>query len=410
VLDGYPFDGTYQGVLKRAGLRVLSIDDEGKFETYAADLILNQNISAGADMYKGKASGSRLLLGTRYAMLGQQFLHKQWSKHLASRTVKTILVTYGAADPLNLTLKTLQALDTLAGDFSVDAVVGGVNIHRTEIESFARSMRRPARIILDAKNMPELMERCDLAIAAAGTTPWELLYLGVPFVTGAFAKNQKQNAKDLGERGLALNAGWYPDLSVQELAKVIGTLLSDGRLREQIAGNGKGIVDGKGADRACDAMEAPNLVLRRATERDDRLLFAWANDPVTRAAAFSTGQIPWEDHVRWLAGKLNDPSCVIYVAEADGVPIGQIRFDREGNHATIDVHLAPEHRSKGFGQALIRSGVETYFSESDATQVHAYAKQENTASYGAFLKAGFTDAGTATLRGMTVHHVFFERP
>ncbi len=76
VIDGYRFTGSYQQALKDAGLGLVCIDDEATAEHYYADVILNQNLHADAGLYAKREGYTRLLLGTRYALLRREF--RRW--------------------------------------------------------------------------------------------------------------------------------------------------------------------------------------------------------------------------------------------------------------------------------------------------------------------------------------------
>ncbi len=110
VVDGYQFDAAYHKALKDAGLKLLVLDDNGDSGFYWADLVLNQNIHAQADWYKNRASYTRLLLGTQYALLRREFLAWRGWQRDTPETAYKILVTLGGSDPDNVTLKVLEAL------------------------------------------------------------------------------------------------------------------------------------------------------------------------------------------------------------------------------------------------------------------------------------------------------------
>lgn len=139
--------------------------------------------------------------------------------------------------------------------------------------------------------------------------------------------------------------------------------------------------------------------LRRATEEDGELLFAWANDPVTRANSATTDAIPWEAHAEWFAGKLRDPASAMFVALEGDEPVGVVRFDVWGNEAEISVNLAPPARGRGVGALVIRHGCAQLFAERDVPVV-AYIREENAASQKAFESAGFEPAGRRVVRGV----------
>jgi spore coat polysaccharide biosynthesis predicted glycosyltransferase SpsG len=54
VLDGYHFSGEFQRRVRRETLRVAVIDDYSHAAHYAADLVLNQNLHATADLYRNR--------------------------------------------------------------------------------------------------------------------------------------------------------------------------------------------------------------------------------------------------------------------------------------------------------------------------------------------------------------------
>ncbi|MGH2829375.1 MAG: GNAT family N-acetyltransferase [Actinomycetota bacterium] len=136
--------------------------------------------------------------------------------------------------------------------------------------------------------------------------------------------------------------------------------------------------------------------LQRATAADSKGVFAWANDPVTRANSASTDPIPWESHSEWFAAKLADPNCSIFIVSDGDEPVGVVRFDVAGDEAEISVNLAPEARGRGIGSLAIRVAC----AEVPDETVVAYIREENTASQKAFAAAGFTPDGRRVVRGV----------
>ena len=142
------------------------------------------------------------------------------------------------------------------------------------------------------------------------------------------------------------------------------------------------------------------LKLRRADSDDCRLLWVWVNDPATRAVSFSTQPIPLEEHARWFAAKLADSCCFFFVAEDDeGTPVGQARFDADGDAAIISISVDSRFRGSGYGSELIRLASRELFREADVKLIHAYVKPDNSASARAFEKAHYRSAGTTTVAG-----------
>ena len=82
-----------------------------------------------------------------------------------------------------------------------------------------------ARKLRETLSESPALEWADMAIAGGGTTSWELLYMGVPFITGCMAKNQEAVSQALGNFGAAMNIGWYQKASIEQLAEVISSLI-----------------------------------------------------------------------------------------------------------------------------------------------------------------------------------------
>jgi RimJ/RimL family protein N-acetyltransferase len=148
------------------------------------------------------------------------------------------------------------------------------------------------------------------------------------------------------------------------------------------------------------------IKIRRAEQADAELLWEWANDPEVRRLSFSQGFIPWEDHLRWFAGKLNDPHYVIFIVMDEGQnPIGQVRYELSPREAVISVAIAKEHRRKGYGAEAIREASGRLFADSDIKLVHAYVKPGNPSSLHSFVKAGFKPVGNTEVEGCLAHHL-----
>jgi UDP-2,4-diacetamido-2,4,6-trideoxy-beta-L-altropyranose hydrolase len=258
VVDGYAFGADYQRRLKDAGLRLLFVDDHGHAGEYCADLVLNQNIDAAPGPYAKRAAHTRLLLGTRYALLRREFrTHGAWRRAIAPR-VRRILVTLGGGDPDNVTLTVIRAL-RLLDDPALEAVVvaGGANPHLRALEEAARGARFPIRLVRDVPEMPALMTWADLAVSAGGTTCWEMACLGLPHLVLVLADHQKAIAAGLDRAGSVVSLGEARSCSAEEIAGRLRSLGEDARARDAMSRRGRELVDGQGALRV--ARELDNL-------------------------------------------------------------------------------------------------------------------------------------------------------
>jgi UDP-2,4-diacetamido-2,4,6-trideoxy-beta-L-altropyranose hydrolase len=432
VADGYHFDAAWQKQIKDSGARLLVWDDYGHAEHYWADLVLNQNLHAAASLYPRREPHTRLLLGTRYVQLRREFLQWRNQSREFSTPARKILVTFGGGNVQGATGMAIEALGLL-GDVEAVVVVGGGNpglpVLQEAVSRLQSSRRSGADIsvcpeeqprkgrqeclphlLVDPTNMPELMAWADVALSAAGSTAWELAYMGLPSVLIVLADNQSGVAAALQYEGASVNLGHYSRAGARQIADALQSLLADPTRRERMGRAAHTLVDGHGPQRVTARLRAAGIALRRAREDDSRTVWQWANDPEVRGVSFSAGPIPWESHVGWFAAKLQDPNCFFYMAANEaGDAIGQIRFDVVQRDAMISVNLVQAVRGKGYGPALMTGGAEKLFAESDAQVIHAYVKPDNAASIRALQKADFRDAGPTSVHGQPAEHLFLQR-
>jgi UDP-2,4-diacetamido-2,4,6-trideoxy-beta-L-altropyranose hydrolase len=397
VVDGYNFGSEYQGAIKVAGFKLLFVDDNVHAEAYCADLVLNQNIHARASLYGARDSSTRLLLGPRYAMLRREFrLWRNWRREIPASGRK-ILVTMGGSDPHNLTAKVIEAVGRLSQP-GVETVVlaGGSNpqLHLIEASIPKESMR----LITDAINVPEWMTWADVAVAGAGTTFWEMCFLGLPGILLVLAENQKGVAAAAERMGIASSLGKAENVNASAIADKLEGLLNSSETRSRQSDAGRRLVDGRGAERVVAFLSG--MQLRRTVESDCEVFWEWANDPEVRAASFRCRPISWESHAEWFRTKLSDRDAVLYtVTNNDHTPVGELRYQIEGERAVLSIALGARFRGHGWGRNMLTVGTERFFHDSEVESIEAYVKPSNEASLKLFAGAGFVNSSSEIIEG-----------
>lgn len=411
VIDGYHFGPEFQRGLRSQGLFTLVIDDNGIHAHCDADLVLNQNLHASERMYPDRAPHTQLLLGTKYVLLRNEFRQWRGRESETNKTAKRILVTIGGSDPDNVTLKVIRALkETTIAELKVKVVAGAANPHFASLKQEIKNTGNDFELLGAVTNMPELMAWADLAVAAAGTTSWELAFMGLPMLAVIIADNQVQIAEPLSQCGAAVNAGWGNLVEIAALSEMIKSLLTSPSQRSEMAAKGSLLVDGEGADRVVMQMLDAEFRLRPVRKEDSRLIWEWANMPDVRAVSFSAEPIPWENHLNWFEAKLDDPGCFFQVAvNREDLPVGQIRFDHNFDEAVVSISLDPGFRGKGYGTTLLRLGAQKLFNLTEVGKVNAYIKPDNQTSVHAFTKAGYKAAGAEMIRGQKALHFVLRR-
>jgi UDP-2,4-diacetamido-2,4,6-trideoxy-beta-L-altropyranose hydrolase len=255
VTDGYHFGVDYQQAIKDAGLRLLFVDDYSHAENYSADLVLNQNIYASEMLYPRRKAYTRLLLGTRYALLRREFRNwKGWNRKIPD-VARRVLVTLGGADPDNVTLKVIRALQKIdIPDLDVNVIVGPANPHKKSLEDAMLSAPCSMSILENVNNMPKLMAWADIAVSAGGCTCWELACMGLANLILVLSENQQAIAEGLDAAGVAINLGLHERVSIDKVAQKLQSTMLKRETRDEMSRRGRTLVDGTGVIRVCNCL------------------------------------------------------------------------------------------------------------------------------------------------------------
>jgi UDP-2,4-diacetamido-2,4,6-trideoxy-beta-L-altropyranose hydrolase len=400
VVDGYQFSGDYQQSIKASGRCLLVLDDYGHAHHYWADLVLNQNLGAEESLYVRREPSTRLLLGSRYALLRREFLKWQGWERTISPVARRVLVTLGGSDPSNATATILKAIGGIEIEgLEVVAVVGPANPHIESLTEIAAAAPASMRLEKNVADMPSLMAWADAAVGAAGSTSWERAFMGLSSLVVVLAANQEPLAKALSAAGVAGDLGSADCLNVAELASRLRSLMQSPTERREMARTGRQTIDGDGARRALMQLRDERLRLRSATAADCELVWRWANQPEVRARSFNSEPIAWDSHVAWFGKKLQDPGCQIFIGiNGEDSPVGLVRFDACGPDAVeIGVSVSDEFRGQGLGAILLQSAVAELLRTTTTSIVYALIKPDNQASVRIFEKVGFRLTGTRTV-------------
>jgi UDP-2,4-diacetamido-2,4,6-trideoxy-beta-L-altropyranose hydrolase len=408
VLDGYSLRARQQQDLLDAGVHVCVIDDDGQSQSYPAHIVLNQNAYAAQAMYHARGEQTELLLGPQFALLRREFLPWISWKRQVSSVARKLLVTLGGSDAAHRSLDVLRAIASGSDlDLEVLLLVGGASAQSDRLAAEAGRMGPRVQVLRSTTEMPKLMAWADLAIAGAGVTAYELCFMGLPALLLVLADNQSAVAGRLTEMGIArykdARVGFQPEELAEELRGLSGM-----KARGGMAQRSRELVDGLGADRACAAMLGKQLSLRLVRQEDCQSLFQWANDPLVRSASFHPEPISFEQHERWFATRLSDGASVIYIGEdARRNPVGQVRYQLQGDRATLSINLDPAVRGQGWGAELLYFSVRALFRSRGVRVIDAFVRPENKTSLRLFERAGFRALGTREVQATTAAHFVF---
>ena len=257
AVDGYNFNADFQLGLKKAGCRLLFMDDYGQSEAYHADWILNQNNSALDDLYVKRGANTRPLLGTQFALLRREFHRHVREPKIIPKIASKLLLTLGGTDPGNVTGKVIEALMGLPLELKV--IVGGSNPNLSDLRNTVKisaSKTTSIDLIVNPTDIPNLMKWADLAVAAGGSTAWELVFMGVPSLFFILANNQHAIGMGLDKKELGIClTGFEKTPDYARLTEEVSKLSIDFKRREKLSMNCRSAVDGWGSRRVVEILK-----------------------------------------------------------------------------------------------------------------------------------------------------------
>ena len=375
AVDGYHFSPSCVESIRRAGRKALVLDDVNDRGPYRADLLLNQNVGAETAYRYETNPGCAQLMGSSYALLRKEFVEARERESSGRDALRRILVLFGGGDRDNLSGSVLRAAEESGlPQPHVKVVVGPVCPHADALKALAAKLPFRVDIVENPDDMPGLMRWADLAVAAAGSTCWELCLLGVPMALAVVADNQA----GIGDRLAEAGAARLLDRSdiVRSAAGVLRDLAGGERVLESMGAEARRLVDGRGAMRVAEAMRPTRLTLRQPGDRDLDQGRLWGVDSLGRSGRPHAG-----------------PDSMLLVGENQwGTPVGFIRFDRRDGEAGVAVCLAPDFRGIGLGRLLITEGT-ARCREAWGLPVAARVERDDPVSAQTFRLAGYAPSG-----------------
>jgi UDP-2,4-diacetamido-2,4,6-trideoxy-beta-L-altropyranose hydrolase len=394
IVDTYTLDKNWERLMRPHVAKIAVIEDLSGRD-HDCDLLIDQNYSerSAASFEKFVPKTCELLLGPRFALIADQFRKLRDLKSKPAPELNRIFVFCGGSDPQNLTQRVIDEIScSELSNVAVDVVVGAQN------KTFDRAavLKLNANIeIHDASGeFGRIMSIADLAIGAGGTTSWERMCLGVPSIVVSIADNQNSACEKLGRDGLIDYLGRRSSLKSGALRNaVVKAKTNYASLFDQVE-RGQILVDGRGCERVAEVMcpsDESELAVRLAKPNDCVEFFNWANDPAVREQSLSPSTIQLDDHKKWFLEKISSNTCEIYVMEAFGLPVGQVRFDLIGDCAEIDYSLDKIARGRGWSPSLLEKSIEAY-RRRQSKPLRAVVKNSNLPSRAVLFKIGFEES------------------
>ena len=261
------------------------LDDVLSFP-YPVDILVNYNAYASQELYDTLYVGSevdkpRMVLGATYAPLRSMFCGV--AKKIQPEVVRNILISTGGSDELHLSLSLIEKIVSGRNDdkasnkdgyknsekYVYHFLIGAMNADKEAIHRLASEVDN---VVLheNVTNMRELIDSCDLAISAAGSTMYEIAACGVPLITYSLADNQIPGGQEFERLGMGVYIGDLRDPksidpklvmsgvldsgACERILSAVDELADDYDKRVAMGKRMQEMIDGLGADRMIEEL------------------------------------------------------------------------------------------------------------------------------------------------------------
>lgn len=224
---------------------------------FSIDLLINYSNTLNMNFYLEEPhfNQTKLLLGPKYSPLREEF--KNITPIVRDR-VSHILVSTGGTDPENIAGKLVEYLMTNSQiqNIGIHIIVGNMNKNVSFLENL-EFIYSNVYLHHRVSNISALMQSCDLAISAAGTTLYELCTCAVPTICFSMVKEQAASAAAFEKQNVLLYAGdTQKNLQrcFENVKMNLENLVGDYEMRKRASERMRNFVDGKGSERIATAI------------------------------------------------------------------------------------------------------------------------------------------------------------
>jgi spore coat polysaccharide biosynthesis predicted glycosyltransferase SpsG len=197
-------------------LFVVNFEDLGS-GTHAAHLVINA-------LYNPRFPEPHMYWGAEYVDLRDEFYSAPLKTVMPD--VRRVLVTFGGADPSNLTEKTVRVLGSMPGDFEVQVILGLAYEPRAALRALIEQLGPHFEVREQVRDMSRRMHAADLVITSAGRTVYEVAAIGTPCVVMAQNAREQRHLFALAENGF-VNLGLGVDVPDDQLRETLLRLMAD---------------------------------------------------------------------------------------------------------------------------------------------------------------------------------------
>lgn len=367
VIDHYGIDYDYEKALKeKTGVKIFVLDDI--YEKHYCDILLNHNVSANPDKYKGLIpENCEIRCGAKYTLLREEFSEAKKKKKEHGKNYKNIFIAMGGADHSNINIDLLKVLGGFT-DLHAHVVTTKANAHLNELKEYVRD-KQNITLHINTDQIAKLMQEADFAIVTPSVTLNEVIYMELPFIAIKTADNQNDMYEYLINNGY--QALEYFDSS--QLKDAVETLFEQ------------------------EKIELVNFTELSPDEKE--MVLAWRNHPKIRERMFTQNEISLKDHMQYIESLATKSDRVYFLVRHRKDNIGVIDFTGINlTDGTAEFGLYANPDLKGMGTLLMNEVIYYAFNTLGIQTLICEVFEENVPAIKLYERYGFK--GTATRKAM----------
>jgi len=241
VIDKLNSDPNYIRQLKTEIKTIIAFDDCGE-GSLNVDILINAIIPTKFN--HTDYNSTKVYIGNDYIVLNREFMQFIVEEKHIKNKIRNVLLTFGGSDSKNITLYAIKELVKLSNVYFT-IVVGPAYKNLEDLKRIVKDIPN-CTLIINAKNMPELIYNSDLCLASGGITLYEIAAIGTPSIAICQVEHQEETVKRFEKDGITINLGLVDNLKDGEIIAAFNKLNNNMALRQNLSHNGKSYVDGKG--------------------------------------------------------------------------------------------------------------------------------------------------------------------
>jgi UDP-2,4-diacetamido-2,4,6-trideoxy-beta-L-altropyranose hydrolase len=176
---------------------------------YPFGIVFNGAVGAEKLPYTANP-GIKYLLGPDFQPIRSEF----WDcpKKKLKPTINNVFLSVGGNDIHGILPKLIHSIKNQIPESRIELVCGNIKTIN-DLSALYSNQNVHFHLNISALKMKVVMEKCDLALSAAGQTLYELAATGTPTVSFSVADNQNNNLEGWTKAGFVVNAGSISDVN-----------------------------------------------------------------------------------------------------------------------------------------------------------------------------------------------------